>query len=100
MRMIEVRETEAFSIWFASLKDKQARARIVVRIRNLSLGNPGDCKPVGKGVSEMRVHYGPGYRVYFVKRGKAVVILLGGGNKSTQKEDIVAALALARDIRE
>lgn len=98
--MIEVRETEAYSNWFASLKDSQARARIVLRIRSLSLGNAGDCKPVGKGVSEMRIHYGPGYRVYFVRRGKTVAILLGGGDKSSQKEDIAAALVLARGMRE
>lgn len=98
--MIEVRQTEAYSNWFASLKDTQARARIVLRVRNLSLGNPGDCKPVGKGVSEMRIHYGPGYRVYFVKRGNSVAILLGGGSKSSQKADIAAAIELARDMRE
>ena len=98
--MIEVRETETYSKWFASLKDIQARARITLRVRSLSLGNPGDCKSVGKGVSEMRVHYGPGYRIYFVRRGEAVAILLGGGDKSTQKNDIADAVALARDIEE
>lgn len=98
--MIEVRETEAFSRWFTSLKDAQARARITLRIRGLSLGNPGDCKPVGKGVSEMRIHCGPGYRVYFVRRGESVAILLGGGEKSKQKADIAAALKLLQSMRE
>lgn len=96
--MIEVRETEIYSKWFASLKDVNARARIALRVRSLSLGNAGDCKPVGKGVSEMRIHYGPGYRVYFVRRGKTVAILLGGGDKSSQKADIADAMALARDV--
>jgi len=98
--MIEVQETEIYSSWFASLKDTQARARIVARVRRLSLGNPGDCGPVGEGVSEMRIHYGPGYRVYFVAHGSTVAILLGGGDKSTQKDDIAAAKRLARDLKE
>ena len=71
--MIEVRQTDVFVAWFAGLKDRAARARITARIRRLSLGNPGDVKPVGQGVSEMRIDYGPGYRVYFVQRGETLV---------------------------
>jgi putative addiction module killer protein len=96
--VIQIRETNAYSDWFARLKDREARARILVRIRRLSLGNPGDVKPVGTGVSELRIDYGPGYRVYFVPRGRELIILLGGGDKSTQAADIRAALALARTV--
>jgi putative addiction module killer protein len=95
---IEIRQTEVFASWFADLRDREARARILVRIRRLSLGNPGDVKPVGGGVSEMRIAYGPGYRVYFVARGEKVVILLCGGDKRTQDRDIREAIALAREI--
>lgn len=97
--MIEIRQTETYASWFASLRDRQARARIDVRIRRLSLGNPGDVKPVGEGVSELRIDYGPGYRVYFVQRGSAFVILLAGGDKRTQERDVQTALALARSVR-
>lgn len=79
------------------LRDREARARITVRIRRLSLGNPGDVKPVGSGVSEMRIDYGPGYRVYFIRRGDTVVVLLCGGDKRTQDRDIARALELARE---
>jgi putative addiction module killer protein len=96
--MIEVRQTEEYSEWFANLRDKQARARINARIRRLSLGNPGDVKPVGEGVSELRIDYGPGYRVYFLQRGREVVILLAGGDKRTQQKDIQKALELARNL--
>lgn len=96
--MIEIRQTEAYASWFAKLRDRQARARIDVRIRRLSLGNPGDVGPVGEGVSELRIHYGPGYRVYFVQRGSALVILLAGGDKGTQDQDIQTALELARNV--
>jgi putative addiction module killer protein len=96
--MIEVRQTEEYSEWFASLRDKQARARINARIRRLSLGNPGNVKPVGEGVSELRIDYGPGYRVYFLQRGREVVILLAGGDKRTQQKDIQTALELARNL--
>ena len=98
--MIQIRETNAYTGWFTRLKDREARARILIRIRRLSLGNPGDAKPVGADVSELRIDYGPGYRVYFVRRGEALIVLLGGGDKSTQASDIRAALALARTIRE
>lgn len=93
--MIEVRETEGYAAWFGALRDAEARARILIRIRRLSLGNPGDVKPVGSGVSEMRIDYGPGYRVYFVRRGDTLAILLAGGDKRTQSRDIAAAIALA-----
>jgi putative addiction module killer protein len=96
--MIEVRQTEEYSEWFANLRDKQARARINARIRRLSLGNPGDVKPVGEGVSELRIDYGPGYRVYFLQRGREVVILLAGGDKRTQQKDIQKALELVRNL--
>ncbi len=87
-----------FAAWFAGLRDREARARITVRIRRLSLGNPGDVRPVGNGVSEMRIDYGPGYRVYFVRRGDTLVVLLCGGDKRGQDRDIARALELAREI--
>jgi putative addiction module killer protein len=96
--MIEIRQTDVYASWFANLDDRQARARIDVRIRRLSLGNPGDVKPVGEGVSELRINYGPGYRVYFVQRGQQLVILLAGGDKRTQEQDIQTALELARVV--
>ena len=96
--MINIRETEAYARWFDSLRDRQARARIDIRIRRLSLGNFGDAKSLGQGLSELRVDYGPGYRVYFIRRGGDVVILLGGGDKSTQAKDIRRALEVAREL--
>jgi len=96
--MIEVRKTTVFSDWFDSLKDKRAKARIQVRIDRVEVGNFGDVAPVGEGVSELRIFYGPGYRVYFVKRASVVVILLSGGDKSTQKLDIVKAKELAKQL--
>ncbi len=96
--MIEIRQTDVFAAWFAGLKDRAARARITACIRRLSLGNPGDVKPVGQGVSEMRIDYGPGYRVYFVQRGETLVILLCGGDKRDQSRDIARALELAKEV--
>lgn len=96
--MIEVRQTEEYARWFDGLRDRRARARIDVRIRRLSLGNPGDVKPVGEGVSELRIDYGPGYRVYFVQRGEALIILLAGGDKRTQERDIAKAIKMAREL--
>jgi len=93
--MIEVRQTEEFSGWLRRLRDADAVARIVGRIRRMELGNPGDAKSVGKGVMEMRIAYGPGYRVYYVQRGAEIVILLCGGDKRTQRQDIKRAQALA-----
>lgn len=98
--MIEVRQTEHYSKWFNKLKDPNARARIDIRIRRLSLGNPGDVKPVGEGISELRITYGPGYRVYFTQRGNKLIILLAGGDKTTQSNDIKKALQLAQEIEE
>jgi putative addiction module killer protein len=94
--VIEIRQTETFAAWFRKLRDRRSRARIQVRIDRLSLGNPGDSKPVGEGVSELRIDYGPGYRVYFVRRGDTVIVLLAGADKSTQARDISTALRLAR----
>ena len=96
MPVIEIRESPVFSAWLSTLRDAQARARVQARILRLQHGNPGDVKPVGEGVSEMRIDYGPGYRVYYVKRGALLVILLAGGTKRTQEKDINAALKLAR----
>ena len=96
--MLEIRQTEEYSQWFNSLRDRQARARLDVRIRRLSLGNPGDVRPVGEGVSELRIDYGPGYRVYFVQRGQTLVILLAGGDKQTQDKDIKKAQKLAQEL--
>jgi putative addiction module killer protein/probable addiction module antidote protein len=96
--VIEVRQTDEYAEWFKRLRDRQARARINTRIRRLSLGNPGDVKPVAEGVSELRIDYGPGYRVYFAQRGQTLVILLAGGDKRTQDRDIKTALQLARAL--
>jgi putative addiction module killer protein len=96
--MIEIRQTETYRQWFDDLRDRQARARIDVRIRRLALGNPGDVKPVGEGVSELRIDCGPGYRVYFTQREQTLVVLLAGGEKHTQDRDIQTALALAREL--
>jgi len=94
--VIAIRQTEVFAVWFRNLRDRRARARIQVRIDRLALGNPGDVKPVGEGVSELRIDYGPGYRVYFVRHGEAVIVLLAGGDKRSQAQDIDTALRLAR----
>ena len=96
--MIEIRQTEAYARWFDGLRDRKARARIDVRIRRLSLGNPGDVRPIGEGVSELRIDYGPGYRVYFLQHGQTSVILLAAGTKASQSRDIASALALAREL--
>lgn len=96
--MIEVRQTDIYARWFISLRDRQAKARINVRIRRLLLGNPGDVRPVGRGVSELRIDYGPAYRVYFARAGHMVVVLLAGGTKDTQEEDVSIAIELARNL--
>lgn len=95
--MLQVVQTSAFLAWLSGLKDDRAVARIVARIRRLELGNIGDAKRVGEGVSEMRIDYGPGYRVYFVRRGKVIVILLCGGDKKTQRKDIATAQRMAKE---
>jgi len=96
--MIEIRKTEAYAQWLDGLRDIRARARVLARVERLATGNPGDVKPVGEGVSELRIDYGPGYRVYFTMRGRTVIILLAGGEKRTQASDIKTALRLARNL--
>jgi putative addiction module killer protein len=96
--MIEVRRTEIFAKWLAGLRDLNAKGRIASRISRLESGNPGDVKPVGGGVSELRIDHGPGYRVYFAKQGKEIVILLCGGDKRTQDADIKTAKAMAKEL--
>jgi putative addiction module killer protein len=96
--MIEIRKTETFALWLDHLRDLPARARVQARIERLARGNPGDVKPIGEGVSELRIDCGPGYRVYFQRCGHELVILLAGGDKSTQAKDIKNALRLARNL--
>jgi putative addiction module killer protein len=96
----EILKSATFDAWFLRLKDRQAMARIAARIDRLALGNPGDVKPIGSGVSEMRIDYGPGYRVYFVQRGSAVVVILCAGDKRTQAADIKRAIKIAADWKE
>jgi len=96
--MIEIRKTEKYAQWLDGLRDINARARIQARIERLAAGNAGDVKPVGEGVSELRIDYGPGYRVYFTKCGRELVILLAGGDKNTQAADIKTALRLAQNL--
>ena len=96
--MLEVRQTKTYADWFAGIRDRATKSRIDIRIRRLSLGNPGDVKPVGDGVSELRVDFGPGYRVYFIKKADLYVVLLAGGDKSSQANDISKAKALAREL--
>ena len=95
--MIEVVKSETFDRWIRKLRDRQAKARIEMRIRRLELGNAGDAEPIGDGLSEMRIDYGPGYRVYFMHQGAILVILLCGGDKSTQQKDIAKAKTLAKE---
>lgn len=96
--MIQIFETEAFARWIDGLQDIHGRARILARIERLAAGNPGEVRPVGEGVSEMRIDYGPGYRAYFKRKEQQVVILLAGGDKSTQSKDIKTALLLSRNL--
>jgi len=96
--MTEIRKTDLFANWLDNLRDIQAKARVLVRIERLASGNVGDVKPVGEGVSEMRINFGPGYRVYFVQRGSELIILLAGGDKSSQPRDIKAAIRLAQKL--
>jgi len=95
--VIEIRQTSRFQEWLHTLRDTQAKARIAARTQRLAFGNPGDVRPVGEGVSELRIHYGPGYRVYFIQRGALLILLLCGGDKSTQDKDIAMAKRLAKE---
>lgn len=96
--MIEIRKTQTFAKWLDGLLDIRARARILARLERLTSGNPGDVKSVGEGVSELRIDYGPGYRVYYKKQGENILILLAGGDKSTQPRDIKTALRLLQNL--
>jgi putative addiction module killer protein len=96
--MIDVRKTEEFARWLDGLGDLRGRARVQVRIERLALGLVGDARPVGEGVSELRIDYGPGYRVYFTRRGQALIVLLAGGDKGTQSRDVAKARRLARNL--
>jgi putative addiction module killer protein len=98
--MIEIRQTGGFARWHGAIRDVRLRARIADRIDRLAAGNPGDVAPVGEGVSELRLHFGPGYRIYFVHRGKLIVVLLCGGDKSTQRRDIEIAKKIARELED
>lgn len=98
--MLEIRETDVYANWFSRLRDERAKARINARIYRLSQGNAGDVKPVGAGISELRIDYGPGYRIYFVERKAVVVILLCGGDKGSQASDILQAKQLAESLKE
>lgn len=92
--------SDLFDRWLAGLADARGKARVIARIRSAEAGNFGDCEPVGEGVSEMRIHVGPGYRVYFMRRDRTVYLLLAGGDKSSQRKDIEAAKAMARELKE
>lgn len=95
---MEVRKTEVYVKWLDGLRDIRARARVLARVERLAAGNPGDAEPVGEGVFELRIDYGPGYRVYYKQQGRELVILLAGGDKSSQSKDIKSALRLARNL--
>ncbi len=95
---MEIRKTDVYVKWLDGLRDIRARARVLARVERLAAGNPGDAEPVGEGVSELRINYGPGYRVYYKQQGRELVILLAGGDKSSQSTDIKAALRLARNL--
>ncbi|MYE48935.1 MAG: type II toxin-antitoxin system RelE/ParE family toxin [Gammaproteobacteria bacterium] len=96
--MFEIRKTDVYAKWLDGMRDARARARVLVRVERLAVGNPGDVRPVGEGVSELRIDYGPGYRVYFKKQARRIVILLAGGDKRTQSDDVKTALRLARNL--
>ncbi len=98
--MAELIRSSVFDKWLSDLKDRRAKVRIAARLDRLAMGNPGDVKPVGEGISELRISYGPGYRVYFMQRGKVLIVLLCGGDKSTQSKDIKQARALAEEWKD
>jgi putative addiction module killer protein len=94
-----IQKSDLYFDWFKSLRDQQAKSRILSRLDRVEAGNLGECESVGEGVSEMKIHYGPGYRIYFIQRGTELIVLLGGGDKSTQAKDIKNAIKLAKDYR-
>ena len=96
--MFAIRKTETYANWLDTLRDARARARVLVRVERLAAGNPGDVRPVGEGVSELRIAYGPGYRVYFKKQGRTIIVLLAGGDKRSQSDDVRTALRLAQNL--
>ncbi|WP_029082906.1 type II toxin-antitoxin system RelE/ParE family toxin [Bradyrhizobium sp. th.b2] len=98
--MPAIRETDEFSRWISKLRDNVARAKILVRVQRLADGNPGDVKPVGEGVSEMRIHHGAGYRIYYIQRGEELIVLLCGGDKDTQDADIAEAKKIASELED
>jgi putative addiction module killer protein len=98
--VLEILKSQTFDAWLSGLRDRQARAKVQARITRLALGNPGDVKPVGSGLSEMRIDFGPGYRVYYMQRGPIVIVLLCGGDKRTQATDIKRAQQIAKDWKE
>jgi len=98
--VVEVRKTDVFARWLDRLRDVRARARVLARIERLIEGNAGDVAPVGEGVSELRIDYGPGYRLYYTRRGRVMIILLAGGDKNSQARDIRTAIRLARNLSE
>jgi putative addiction module killer protein len=98
--MVEVVKSRSFDRWLRRLKDRRAVARVLVRIDRLAAGNPGDVRPVGNGVSELRIDYGPGYRVYYLQEGDRLILLLCGGNKASQDDDILAAKRIAEQWKE
>jgi len=98
LSVFAVRKTETYAKWLDSLRDARARARVLVRVERLAAGNPGDVRPVGEGVSELRIAYGPGYRVYFKKTARTIIVLLAGGDKRSQNNDVQTALRLARNL--
>lgn len=96
--VVQVLKSDVFAKWLDGLKDRRAAARVIVRIERLALGNSGDIKPVGSGVSELRIDYGPGYRLYLARKGNTVVVLLCGGDKTTQQRDIAKAIKMAENL--
>lgn len=98
MSVLSIKRTDEFNAWLLGLKDGMTHRRLLARLRKASLGNLGDVKSVGSGVFEMREHFGPGWRMYYVQRGSVVIVMLGGGDKSTQQADIAAAQALAATL--
>ena len=98
--MFNIKQTEAFRIWLAAIKDGPSQRRLLARLREASFGLMGDVQPVGEGVMEMREHFGPGWRMYFTQRGQQIIVMLGGGSKSSQQADMRAAIRLAKELED